>query len=82
MGMTFEYKVDSKNRFKFERSGFFGKGDKVKCYLNGEYVDEFYLSDWVLEALKDKDLPDSNKYSSFKADCHNWIAEYGNDLLE
>lgn len=82
MGMSYDFKVDNKNRFRFERSGFFGKGDKVKCYLNGEYVDDFYLSDWVLDALKDKNTPDYSKLSSFKADCNNWIAEYGRDLLE
>ena len=82
MGLTYELKVDNKNRFKFERSGLFGKGDKIKCYLNGEYVDEFDLPHWVLESLNDKNTRESTKRSILSGPCVSWFSEYGKDLLE
>lgn len=82
MGMTFTQKFDKLGTLKFERSGMFGRGDKVKVYQNGKDVDEFYLSDWVLDTLKDKNIPESMKFSNFKSDCYNWISEYGVTLAE
>lgn len=81
MSMTHDIKR-GKDRFHFERGGFFGNGSKVKCYLNGEYVDEFHLDNTTLELMKDKNTSALAKQTMFHNECTNWVNEYGMDLIE
>lgn len=60
-------------RFRFERSGIFGRGDWVYVYMNGEKVDEFELSESDKEMIKTSE-------SHFAFLCSIWYSDYGMDL--
>ena len=82
MGMSYVDTFPKLGKLKFERSGFLGRGNKVSVYHNGKKVDEFYLSDWVMDTLNDDALSKDMKFSNFKCDCQKWISEYGVSLID
>lgn len=64
-------------KFRFERSGFFGRGDTVIVYKNGVKVDEFEMDDSTLDFLNNPDYSASGKQGTFKMACYDWYADYG-----
>lgn len=74
MGLSFTQKYPN-GRFKFERSGMFGKGDYVYVYQDGEKIDEFELEDSDKEYLNE-----TKNLTFFKGVCVQWYMKYGQDL--
>lgn len=80
MGMSFSEKF-ANGRFKFERSGVFGRGDTVYVYKDGEKIDEIDLDDSDIDYLKNPNLSSSDKQRYFQSViCYGWYGRYGCDL--